>query len=106
MSEASVTKKLSSMALRHSLWRVQTLYVSGWQLHAINNSKFFQFCKTVASILTFILAMVIFPEVQRRAQEELDHVIGFDRLPTLDDLSSLPYVDALCKETVRFVFYR
>lgn len=49
--------------------------------------------------------MVLFPEVQRRAQKELDHVIGFDRLPTLDDLASLPYVDALCKETVRSVLY-
>lgn len=76
-----------------------------WKLHAIKSSEFFQYYKTVASILTFVLAMVLFPEVQRRAQKELDHVIGFDRLPTLDDLDSLPYVDALCKETVRSVLY-
>lgn len=50
--------------------------------------------------------MILFPDVQHKAQEELDRVIGSDRLPTLDDLASLPYIDALCKETVRYVFCR
>jgi len=42
--------------------------------------------------------MTAFPEVQKKAQEELDRVVGSDRLPTLEDLENLPYVDALLKE--------
>lgn len=46
--------------------------------------------------------MTVYPEVQRRAQAEVDSVIGPDRLPTADDLSSLPYVAAVFKEVQRF----
>jgi len=48
-----------------------------------------------------MLAMVLYPEVQRKAQSELDSVIGMDRLPTFEDRESLPYVNALCKELLR-----
>ncbi|KAH8118941.1 cytochrome P450 [Phellopilus nigrolimitatus] len=57
---------------------------------------------SVSSILTFILAMVLNPEVQRRAQEEIDNVIGFDRLPAFEDKENLPYVNAICKESLRW----
>ena len=46
--------------------------------------------------------MVIHPEVQRKAQEEIDRVIGGSRLPTLADQPNLPYVDALVKEVFRW----
>ena len=46
--------------------------------------------------------MVMHPEVQRKAQEEIDRVIGGGRLPTLADQPSLPYVDALVKEVFRW----
>ena len=36
--------------------------------------------------------MSLYPEVQKKAQEELDRVIGRDRLPELDDRDSLPYI--------------
>lgn len=45
--------------------------------------------------------MVVHPEVQRKAQEEIDRVVGGDRLPTFADQSSLPYVGALVKEVFR-----
>ena len=48
------------------------------------------------------LALVLFPEVQRRAQAELDVVIGRDRLPTFDDRPRLPYIEAFCKELLRW----
>jgi cytochrome P450 len=44
---------------------------------------------------SFFLALVLFPEVQRRAQAELDVVIGRERLPTFDDRPRLPYIEAL-----------
>ena len=46
--------------------------------------------------------MIAFPEVQRRAQVELDTVIGRDRLPTFADVSHLPYVCAVIKEVLRW----
>ncbi|KAK1222893.1 hypothetical protein PQX77_014315 [Marasmius sp. AFHP31] len=56
----------------------------------------------VAAILTFILAMSLHPELQIRAQEELDMVIGSRRLPDFDDQNDLPFVDALIQETLRW----
>ena len=46
--------------------------------------------------------MTLHPDVQRQAQAEIDRVIGNDRFPTLDDQSSLPYLDALMKEVFRW----
>ena len=46
--------------------------------------------------------MMLNPSVQAKAQEEIDRVVGTDRLPTLADRSSLPYIDALIKETFRW----
>ena len=47
--------------------------------------------------------MTLYPEVQRRAQAELDEVVGTDRLPTFDDRERLPYVSALCTELFRWM---
>ena len=58
--------------------------------------------ETVSSMYSFFLALVLFPQVQRRAQAELDAVIGRDRLPTFDDRTRLPYIEALCKELMRW----
>jgi cytochrome P450 len=49
-----------------------------------------------------VQAMVLFPEVVRTAQEELDHVCG-DRFPTLDDWESLPYIRGCIKESLRWM---
>ncbi|KAI5116721.1 hypothetical protein M0805_000830 [Coniferiporia weirii] len=57
---------------------------------------------TVSAINTFFLAMVLHPDVQRRAHEELDRVIGKDSLPTVEDESNLPYINAVCCETLRW----
>ena len=51
---------------------------------------------------SLFLALVLFPQVQRRAQAELDAVIGRDQLPTFDDRPRLPYIEALCKELLRW----
>jgi hypothetical protein len=40
--------------------------------------------------------------MQKRAQAELDAVVGRDRLPTFDDRPRLPYIEAICKESVRW----
>ncbi|KAF8880683.1 cytochrome P450 [Infundibulicybe gibba] len=57
---------------------------------------------TVSSVQTFFLAMAMYPDIQRKAQAEIDAVIGPDRLPEFADRGSLPYVNALIKETMRW----
>ncbi|KAF5346729.1 hypothetical protein D9756_010405 [Leucocoprinus leucothites] len=57
---------------------------------------------TITSLLTFILAMLIHPEFQRKAQEELDLVVGTDRLPDFSHKSQLPYLTAVLKEVLRW----
>ncbi|TFY62175.1 hypothetical protein EVG20_g6798 [Dentipellis fragilis] len=58
---------------------------------------------TVSSVLdVFVLAMTLHPECTRRAQEELDAVVGVSRMPTFEDEDSLPYTRALVKETLRW----
>ena len=46
--------------------------------------------------------MTLHPEAQRKAQAEIDRVVGNDRFPTLDDQSDLPYLDALMQEVLRW----
>ncbi|KAH9012295.1 cytochrome P450 [Lactarius pseudohatsudake] len=48
------------------------------------------------------LAMVAHPEVQKRAQAELDAVVGRARPPTFSDVSGLQYIQAIVKETLRW----
>ncbi|KAG1733021.1 cytochrome P450 [Suillus paluster] len=53
-------------------------------------------------LMVFLLAMVLYPDVQRRAQTEIDSVIGRDQLPTFEDRASLPYIEAVLRETFRW----
>ena len=46
--------------------------------------------------------MLLYPEVQAKAQEELDRVVGPHRLPDFSDLPDLPYIHAVCKEVLRW----
>lgn len=46
--------------------------------------------------------MTLYPEAQKKAQAEIDAVVGRNRLPTLADRASLPYVEALVKEVFRW----
>ncbi|KAG1864133.1 cytochrome P450 [Suillus subalutaceus] len=58
--------------------------------------------QTTATLLVFFLAMVLNPEVQAKAQAEIDLVVGKDRLPNFDDRPALPYVEAILRETLRW----
>ncbi|TBU23726.1 cytochrome P450, partial [Dichomitus squalens] len=57
---------------------------------------------TFATLCGFFLAMSLYPDVQRKAQAELDTVVGPGRLPELKDLDQLPYVNAVVKEALRW----
>jgi len=57
---------------------------------------------TLTTTINFFAAMVKYPEVQKKAQAEIDRVIGPNRLPDYIDRDSLPYVDAIVKEALRW----
>jgi len=46
--------------------------------------------------------MIAHPEIQKRAQDELDAVVGRSRTPTFADAPNLPFIQALVKETLRW----
>jgi cytochrome P450 len=58
---------------------------------------------TVTSILHFILAMILHPEVLKKAQEEMDRVVLSEgRLPRFEDRENLPYLESILWETLRW----
>lgn len=70
-------------------------YISGSLLQAGSETS-------SAILVGFVQAMVIFPEVAKKAQEEIDLVCG-DRLPDLNDVRELPYIRACMKESLRWM---
>jgi cytochrome P450 len=57
---------------------------------------------TATTINNWMLAMVLFPETAKKAQEEIDRVIGSERLPQFSDQENLPYIRAMIKEVLRW----
>ncbi|KAJ8727454.1 hypothetical protein PYW07_001573 [Mythimna separata] len=60
-----------------------------------------------ASAVQFVLAMLVErlllqPEIQDKIHEEIDRVVGRDRLPNLDDRRNMPYLEACIRETMRY----
>ncbi|KAI1121293.1 cytochrome P450 [Nemania abortiva] len=74
----------------------QAAYIAGSFLEAGSDT-------TAATLYGFVCAILLFPNVQEKAQRELDDVIGSSRLPTLDDEFSLPYIRACVKESLRWM---
>ncbi|KAI3619486.1 cytochrome p450 [Moniliophthora roreri] len=56
---------------------------------------------TYAFLQTLVLFLTAYPDVQRKAQEELDRIVGDQRAPALHDLEKTPYIQAIIKETIR-----
>uniref|UniRef100_H3BBB2 Cytochrome P450, family 1, subfamily C, polypeptide 1 n=2 Tax=Latimeria chalumnae TaxID=7897 RepID=H3BBB2_LATCH len=61
---------------------------------------------TTSTALHWILLLLLkYPHVQTRLQEEIDNVVGRDRLPAAEDKSRLPYLEAFIYETLRFTSF-
>jgi len=56
---------------------------------------------TASAFMTYILAMCLYPEWQKRLQEEVDSVCG-DRMPRPDDAPNMPTLRAVIKEIMRW----
>ena len=56
----------------------------------------------MSALKTFILAMMVYPDVQKKAQASIDAYLQEERWPTFNDRAELPYIDALLKEVLRY----
>ncbi|KAH7320422.1 cytochrome P450 [Rhizoctonia solani] len=70
-------------------WATGTLFAAGTDTSA-------------ATILVFTMAMVMHPEVQAKAQAEIDSVLRGTRLPEISDRESMPYMGRIIKEVFRW----
>ncbi|KAF2211351.1 hypothetical protein CERZMDRAFT_85519 [Cercospora zeae-maydis SCOH1-5] len=73
----------------------QAAYISGTLLEAGSDP-------TANTLYAFVQAMLLYPDVQRYAQQQIDAVCGESRLPTMADQAALPYIRMLMKETLRW----
>ena len=58
--------------------------------------------QTITLVSHFILAVIQHPEVLIKAQKEIDSVVGNGRLPSFNDRESLPYIESLMSECLRW----
>ena len=59
-------------------------------------------CPICCLLKVIVVAMLHYPDVMRKAQAELDAVVGPHRLPDFSDMPSLPYLRAIVKELLRW----
>lgn len=57
---------------------------------------------TSAQLLTLILAFALYPNVQKKAQAEIDALCGTERSPIWTDFKQLPYINSIIKEGMRW----
>ncbi|XP_053577329.1 cytochrome P450 2D15 [Bombina bombina] len=56
---------------------------------------------TSTTIRWSLLYMLLNPHIQKRVHEEIDNVIGRNRLPTMEDQPNMPFTNAVIHETQR-----
>ncbi|KAI0066959.1 cytochrome P450 [Artomyces pyxidatus] len=79
----------NQLSVRENAWLAATMYLAGAET-------------TSTALEWWMLGIVAYPETQRRAQTELDAVVGRTRIPTFADLPHLPYLYAMVKEALRW----
>ncbi|KAK0213681.1 cytochrome P450 [Armillaria fumosa] len=57
---------------------------------------------TVSALCSFVLAMVLYPDVQKKGQAVIDAIIGSGRLPDFKDCTCIPYLQAIFNEVLRW----
>lgn len=61
---------------------------------------------TVSTAVQWLLLLLVkYPSIQTKLQEQIDKVVGRDRLPSMEDRCNLAYLDAFIYETMRFTSF-
>ncbi|KFH45656.1 Fumitremorgin C synthase-like protein [Hapsidospora chrysogenum ATCC 11550] len=74
----------------------QAAYITGTLLEAGSDT-------TSSTLYAFVQAMLLYPKVQEKAQEEIERVVGSDRMPTMEDEPNLQYIRSCVKESLRWM---
>ncbi|KAG1840821.1 cytochrome P450 [Suillus subalutaceus] len=98
MAAGTAPKSFSSDLLKDHTLTAEEDHIVKWSAVSLSGGA----DTTVSAIYSFFLAMTLFPDVQKKAQAEIDTVVGPDRLPSFSDRPSLPYIEALAKEVLRW----
>ncbi|KAF8717348.1 Cytochrome p-450, partial [Rhizoctonia solani] len=64
--------------------------------------RWFRDGASTMTLVWFVLAMVLHPEVQAKVQQEIDTAVGSNRLPTFSDRPNLPYLERVLLEVLRW----
>lgn len=109
--EIKVMSRVIETALRNGNWSWATELM---EQNKTEDMSWDQMCYFVGELLLgalisttsmlnlFVTLSTIFPECMKKCQEELDAVVGDDRIPTIDDESRLPYLNGFISETLRW----
>ncbi|CAZ84036.1 unnamed protein product [Tuber melanosporum] len=89
------TKEIARMKEAQNVSPLELAFMVGFLYEAGSDS-------TTIALEVFILALLKHPEVLKRAQEEIDRVVGPDRLPAFEDRDNLPYVRNCVNEVLRW----
>ncbi|KAF5343037.1 hypothetical protein D9758_011154 [Tetrapyrgos nigripes] len=84
-----IERKSGQLSTTEAAWLAGNLFAAGAETTAV-------------ALIVFILAMRLYPNVMKRAQAEIDAIVGRDRLSTFEDRDHLPYIRAIVKEVLRW----
>ncbi|CAI4215871.1 unnamed protein product [Parascedosporium putredinis] len=87
---------LATVQKKEDISDAQAAFIAGTLLEAGSDT-------TSSTLYAFVQAMLLYPDVQQKAFEEIDREVGPDRLPTMEDEFNLPYIRACIKEVIRWM---
>ncbi|KAJ6566138.1 cytochrome P450, partial [Mycena capillaripes] len=104
--KARMGKDIAMEAFAARLWEQQEkLNLTDVGIFYIAGSAFAAGSDTnAATLLWFVMAMALYPETMKKAQQEIDTVFNSDMLPDFSRMQDLPYCFAIVKEVIRFAF--
>ncbi|KAL4768641.1 cytochrome P450 [Aspergillus nidulans var. acristatus] len=88
-------EKLIDDQVKNGLDDEHTTYLGGILMEAGSDT-------TSSTLLSFLLAVLENPVALKRAQEDVDRIVGTERSPTMNDLENLPYIEACMHEILRW----
>ncbi|KAF8597601.1 cytochrome P450 [Ceratobasidium sp. AG-I] len=107
----SVTEKVRTNSINHPSYVSRLLELKGGVNVSNEDSELIKWSAaamfgagsstTTGAITIFTVMMALNPEVAKKVQDEIDRVIGRDRIPNLGDREALPYFDAALQEVLR-----
>ncbi|KAI9227292.1 MAG: cytochrome P450 [Piptocephalis tieghemiana] len=97
-----VTSKIPTVLARYVAEALESEEISEKTAHILLMEAFEAGLDTTSVALSWLsMLLASNPHVQVKAQEEMDRVVGRDRMPTPDDLPSLPYLRCVIQESLR-----